>query len=76
MQKLTRSDVKLKTLLHVPVKDIFFKIGSHEIEFKGINYLLDFALPNFYFHVVTAYNILRHNGVPVGKLDYIGKKDL
>lgn len=43
-------------------------IGS----FKGDAYLLSFALPNFYFHVATAHAILRHNGVPVGKRDYLG----
>lgn len=40
--------------------------------FTGRDYLLGFALPNFFFHVTTAYAILRHKGVPVGKLDYIG----
>jgi hypothetical protein len=35
-------------------------------------YLLNFALPNFYFHVTTAYDILRHNGVEVGKQDFLG----
>lgn len=39
---------------------------------KGDQFLLQMSLPNFYFHVVTAYDILRHNGVDVGKLDYIG----
>ena len=38
-----------------------------------MQYLLGFALPNFYFHVVTAYAILRHNGVELGKADYIGQ---
>jgi uncharacterized protein len=38
----------------------------------GQSYLLDFVLPNFYFHVTTAYAILRHNGVPIGKRDFIG----
>ena len=36
------------------------------------DYLLQFAMPNFYFHVVTAYAILRHKGVPLGKSDYLG----
>jgi uncharacterized protein len=40
--------------------------------FTGASYLLTFALPNFYFHVVTAYDILRNQGVKVGKLDYLG----
>jgi hypothetical protein len=37
-----------------------------------LDYLVQFALPNFYFHVVTAYDILRHKGVQLGKSDYIG----
>ena len=39
---------------------------------KGVQYLLGFALPNFYFHVTTAYAILRHNGVELGKPDFLG----
>jgi hypothetical protein len=35
-------------------------------------YVIQFALPNFYFHVTNTYAILRHNGVPLGKIDYIG----
>ena len=42
------------------------------LEFKGQGYLLHFALPNFYFHVTTAYAILRHNGVEIGKKDFMG----
>jgi len=41
------------------------------LEFKGLQFLRDWALPNFYFHAVTAYDILRHNGVEVGKRDYL-----
>jgi hypothetical protein len=40
--------------------------------FDGRTFLLQWAMPNFYFHVVTAYGILRHNGVEVGKRDYLG----
>ena len=43
-----------------------------EWRFTAKSYLLEFALPNFYFHVTTAYDLLRHKGVPVGKLDYLG----
>ena len=39
---------------------------------SGDDYLLGFVLPNFYFHVTTAYAILRHNGVPIGKRDFLG----
>ena len=53
-------------------RDITLKLRGGEVKFKGLDYLLGFALPNFHFHVVTAYAILRHNGVPLGKTDYIG----
>jgi hypothetical protein len=43
--------------------------------FKGMNFLLHFVLPNFYFHTTTAYAILRHNGVQLGKADFLGKLD-
>ncbi len=43
--------------------------------FTGANYLLQFATPNVYFHTAMAYAILRHNGVPVGKADYLGSLD-
>jgi hypothetical protein len=43
--------------------------------FTGRNYLLQFALPNFYFHLTTAYAILRHGGVEIGKTDFIGPLD-
>jgi len=41
------------------------------LEMKGLRYLREWALPNFYFHVVTAYDILRHNGVDIGKRDFL-----
>jgi hypothetical protein len=47
-------------------------IRGNDVPFKGQPYLLGFALPNFYFHTVTAYAILRHAGVEIGKADYIG----
>ncbi len=53
-------------------REVVLKFRSGEVKFKGMQYLLGQALPNFYFHVTTAYNILRHNGVEVGKKDYIG----
>jgi len=42
------------------------------MNFKGMGYLLGFAMPNFYFHITTAYDILRHNGVDLGKRDFLG----
>ena len=53
-------------------RDISLKAGGKEMSFKGLPYLLGYALPNFYFHLVTAYNILRHNGIEIGKGDYLG----
>ena len=53
-------------------KDISLKLGPRELQWKGMQYLLGFVLPNFYFHVTTAYDILRHNGVELAKRDYIG----
>ena len=51
---------------------IALRVGGKDWSFTGRDYLLGFALPNFYFHLVTAYNILRHNGVEIGKADYLG----
>jgi hypothetical protein len=53
-------------------KDIQLKLGKMEVTWKGMQYLLGFALPNFHFHVMTAYAILRHDGVELAKRDYIG----
>ena len=52
-------------------RTIEWKGGQRELKFTGMDYLLGFAMPNFYFHVVTAYGILRHNGVPLGKMDFM-----
>lgn len=54
-------------------KEIVLKLRGNDVPFKGLQYLMGFAWPNFYFHVATAYNILRHNGVELGKQDFIGK---
>jgi hypothetical protein len=55
-------------------REITLKLRSGETTFPAIRYLLHFAMPNFYFHVTTAYAILRHNGVPIGKLDFFGRE--
>ncbi|MBY0270786.1 MAG: DUF1993 domain-containing protein [Burkholderiales bacterium] len=52
--------------------DITLRRGEKSTTYKGMQFLLGHALPNFYFHVTTTYNILRRNGVPVGKRDYLG----
>ncbi|MGH8314767.1 MAG: DUF1993 domain-containing protein [Steroidobacterales bacterium] len=53
-------------------KDIVIKRGDKETHYKGMQFLLGHAVPNFYFHVTTTYNILRHNGIEIGKRDYLG----
>jgi len=53
-------------------RDVTLKQRTGELHFKGQNYLLSFALPNFFFHVTTAYALLRHNGIEIGKQDYLG----
>lgn len=52
-------------------KEIKFKAGSQEMTLSAPDYVLYFATPNLYFHVVTAYDILRHGGVEIGKRDYL-----
>lgn len=53
-------------------KSISLPVGKETINFEGLSYLLYFILPNVYFHVTTAYNILRHCGVELGKRDFLG----
>src|ERR1700712_1877799 len=60
------------TLEGSETREVTVKQRAGEITFGGSDYLFLFALPNFYFHVVTAYDILRQLGVPVGKLDFLG----
>jgi hypothetical protein len=53
--------------------DIVFKLGERSLPFKSVeDFLLSFSLPNFHFHATTAYDILRKEGVPLGKRDYLG----
>jgi hypothetical protein len=53
-------------------RDIRLTLGEHTMSFKGQPYLVHFVMPNFYFHCTTAYDILRHCGVELGKRDFIG----
>jgi hypothetical protein len=52
--------------------ELELKLGSHTVKFTGQSYLLGFVLPNLYFHMATAYNLLRHNGLDIGKRDFLG----
>lgn len=53
-------------------RDVSLPMRGQSVTFKGMPFLLNFVLPNFYFHLTTAYAILRHNGVEVGKGDFLG----
>jgi hypothetical protein len=54
-------------------RNITPKFGSRVLSFSGQDYLLNFVIPNFHFHLTTTYAILRHHGVGIGKLDYTGE---
>jgi hypothetical protein len=55
-------------------RSIELKFPNATFNFTGRDYLLNFVIPNFYFHYTTAYAILRHNGVPLGKGDFLGSR--
>jgi hypothetical protein len=77
---LTRISNTIEFLKSVPAdnlegteeKEITLQAGPNELKFSGSSYLQAFVLPNVYFHTTTAYNILRHNGVEIGKMDFLG----
>ena len=52
--------------------DLTFRMGKNRIPFTVEDFLLSFSIPNFYFHATTTYDILRSQGVPVGKMDFLG----
>ncbi len=54
-------------------KAVIFKLGESQIPFTAENFVMSFSLPNLYFHVTTAYGLLRKEGVPLGKRDYMGR---
>ncbi|NOU24434.1 MAG: DUF1993 domain-containing protein [Methylotenera sp.] len=56
-------------------REVTITVRQVDLKFKGQDYLLKWVNPNVYFHVTTAYNILRHNGVELGKVDFLGPRD-
>ena len=68
------SDITPAQLLGAEDRQVVLTIRKAELTFTGLDYLEKWAMPNVYFHVTTAYNILRHLGVPLGKTDYLGQK--
>ncbi len=78
IDRLKNTNTYLSTLTAAQIdcseaKAILLPMGKETINFEGLPYLIHFVLPNVYFHVTTAYNILRHSGVELGKLDFLGK---
>jgi hypothetical protein len=76
-QRIAKTSAFIKTLTPAQIdgsegREITIPIGGQPRTFKGQPYLLHFALPNFFFHASTAYDILRHAGVELGKRDFIG----
>jgi hypothetical protein len=68
LQKLTPDEVN-----DLEGKDVVFKIGERQMPFVAEGFLMSFSMPNFFFHSTTAYDILRSNGVPLGKRDFMGQ---
>jgi uncharacterized protein len=54
-------------------RDMRFQFGERHMDFTAEDFILTFSLPNFYFHSAAAYNVLRMKGLPVGKMDFLGK---
>lgn len=76
-QRLQKTITFLKTLNPTQFegsaeKDITVAMKSGDLKFNGYDYLFHFVLPNVFFHVTTAYGILRHKGIPLGKKDFLG----
>jgi hypothetical protein len=64
--------LKKEQFADAATRTVTLKIAGQEMSFKGAEYLSRFALPNFYFHLTTVYDILRHNGLEIGKRDFMG----
>lgn len=66
------SSESVNTINALAGKPLLFKVGDREIPFVSNNFILSFSVPNFNFHATTAYDMLRMQGVPLGKMDYLG----
>jgi hypothetical protein len=78
LERIDRTVAFLKTVKPEQVdgseeREVVLKFPNQTLTFKGQQYLVHFAIPNFTFHATTAYNILRHNGVELGKADFLGR---
>lgn len=76
-QRIAKTIAYLETLQPAAFADaetrtVQLNFGEFKPNFSGDAYLFTFAIPNFFFHLTTAHDILRHNGLPIGKLDFLG----
>ncbi|KND60218.1 hypothetical protein BVER_00210 [Candidatus Burkholderia verschuerenii] len=76
-ERIAKTVAYLKSIQHESLegsdtRTITLKFPDFSPSFSGVDYLFGFGLPNFYFHVATTHDILRHLGVPIGKRDYLG----
>ena len=69
------NSVKPEQLVNSTTRDITISVRKVDLHFTGQDYLLKWVMPNVYFHVVTTYNILRHNGCELGKPDFLRLKN-
>jgi hypothetical protein len=67
------TSLKKEQFADAVTRTVTIKVGGNDMNFSGGEYLMGYGLPNFYFHLATAYNILRHNGLELGKKDYMGR---
>ena len=70
------SDLRPEVVNTLVGRDLTFRVGDRALPFTAEGFLMSFSLPNFFFHATTAYDILRHNGAPLGKRDFMGKLKL
>ena len=68
--------IKPADLEGAEAKPVELKFPGRDLKFTGLGYLLSYAMPQFFFHTTTAYDILRHKGVPIGKRDFLGRIQL
>ena len=67
-------DVDAKKMDGMEDREITYPVGDRKMTLKAGEYLLHFSMPNFYFHLTTAYDILRNNGLEIGKADFMGEE--
>ena len=76
-ERLAKTVAFLKTITEAQLdgsedRTVTMKAGPRELSFTGRDYLFNFVIPNMFFHLTATYAILRHNGVDVGKMDFLG----